>query len=135
MNKNFLVNISFFSLVVFPPAIAFAQDFSYFTTFIGGVRSIINQLIPIFIGIGILIFFWSLIKYINSANNEEQRKTAKVVMIWGIVYIFVILAIWGLVNLLSTITGIGIGGSSPSAPTVPEVCDTDPKTPFPPCNV
>ncbi len=36
-------------------------------------------------------------------------------MIWGIVALFVIVSVWGLVSLLQLLTGAG-GGGTPTAP-------------------
>lgn len=39
-------------------------------------------------------------------NNEEKRKQGKQYMIWGIIALFVMVSIWGLVAILTNTFGI-----------------------------
>ena len=56
--------------------------------------------ISLLIAVAVVIFLYGVVKYITAAGNEEKRKEAKDAMIWGIVGLFVMVAVWGLVNLL-----------------------------------
>lgn len=61
---------------------------------------IIQLAIPIVAALALLFFFWGLANFIFHADNEEKRKEGKSVMIWGIVALFVMVSVWGIVYLL-----------------------------------
>jgi len=84
--------------VVFFPAIVFAA---------GNIQSIlitIGDLIgiatPIVVALALLFFFYGLTKYILNAGDEEKKKDGRSIMIWGVVALFVIVSVWGLVRVI-----------------------------------
>lgn len=83
----------------FLPWIAFAQV-SDVNTLLDLVRNIVNALLPIIIAFAVLFFFYGLVKYVLSANDEGARSEARSIMIWGIIIIFVMVSVFGLVNIL-----------------------------------
>lgn len=68
------------------------------------VGNIIDTLIPIVFTLALLVFFWGLVKYIFGA--EHDKEAAKKTMLWGVVALFVMSAVWGLVNFLGEAVGI-----------------------------
>lgn len=64
------------------------------------IQSIINALFPVLASLALLGFFWGLVKYVYKAGNEEARKEAKQVIIAGIVALFLMASIGGIVNYL-----------------------------------
>ena len=66
----------------------------------------ISLLIPITAGLALVFFFWGLAKFILHAGSEEGRKEGVQVMKWGIVALFVIVSIWGIVLFLRSEFGI-----------------------------
>jgi len=61
----------------------------------------INDLVLILIGIGLLLFIFGLVKYVSAGGDEDKVKEAKSFIIFGIIALFVMFSVWGLVNLLS----------------------------------
>ena len=47
------------------------------------------------------MFIYGIVEYIWSADNEEKVEVGKKHMIWGIVGIFVMLGVYGILNILS----------------------------------
>ena len=45
--------------------------------------------------------------FVLSAGDEEKRAKGKSIMIWGIIALVLMVAIWGIVNLLSQVFGTG----------------------------
>jgi predicted Na+-dependent transporter len=88
------------------PVVAAAQSFNggYFEDIAGSFVDIINMLIPAFIGLLLIYFFWGLAKYVKG-GDEKAMAEARSTMIHGVIAIFAAAAIWGLVNLLVDITG------------------------------
>jgi hypothetical protein len=66
------------------------------------VNTVINALVPIIISLALVVFFWGLVVYIVQLGNEEKRKEAMQLMIWGVIAIFVMVSIWGIIRLLQS---------------------------------
>ena len=93
------------------PFLAFAQQGTQIYGILNIVQNILNVLIPIVITLGIVYFIYGVIKYVT-AKDEEARKEGRTVMIYGIIGLFVIVSIWGLIRFLGTATGVGQGGTN-----------------------
>jgi len=61
---------------------------------------LILTVIPIVAGLALVVFFWGLAKFILKAGEESAREEGKQVMKWGIVALFVLVSIWGIVMFL-----------------------------------
>ncbi len=59
---------------------------------------ILLLLVPLLVGIALLVFFWGIVKFIKSAGSETARDDAKNIMFWGIIALFVMVSIWGIVQ-------------------------------------
>ncbi len=100
------------------PFVALAQDLTFFQTLITQIDGLITAAVPVVIGLAILLFLWGLARYMLNQDDAEARAGARSIMLWGVVIIFVMIALWGLVNLLETLTGVGTGTARP-APALP----------------
>ncbi|PIT90870.1 hypothetical protein COU17_03420 [Candidatus Kaiserbacteria bacterium CG10_big_fil_rev_8_21_14_0_10_49_17] len=69
-------------------------------TLVGSIVKLINIAIPILLGIAVLGLFFGIAKYSFSFGSEESRKSAKDIMIWGVVALFFMVSIWGILTLL-----------------------------------
>lgn len=70
---------------------------------------ILQSAIPILIGIAVVMFLFGLIRYMT-VTDDSKRKEAISVIVYGIVTLFVMVAMWGLVYLLSRTLGISVDG-------------------------
>ncbi|MFZ2049004.1 MAG: hypothetical protein WAV25_01780 [Minisyncoccia bacterium] len=93
------------------PALAFGASTSGFDSFLSSVKGTVDKLIPFLVGLALLGFFWGLVKFIFNSNNDEGREEAKSMMIYAIIALFVMTAVWGLVGFLGTAIGVDQGGS------------------------
>lgn len=98
------------------PLVAAAQTPSNLTTLISFVGDTINRLIPVVIALAVLTFFWGLVGYIFKAGGKGGAKS-KDIMIAGILGLFVMVSIWGLIRLLQNT--LGVSGAVPV--TIPQV--------------
>lgn len=79
---------------------------------------LIGLLVPIAISLALLFFIWGLVTFIRNSGEEEALEEGKRKMIWGIIALFVIIAIWGLVGFIIRSTGI-----TPEAVPTPDLPD------------
>lgn len=99
--------IAFALIVAFAlPLAAFAklENVENIATSIG---SIVKILIPIVFALALLFFFWGLALYIFGSEHDKEK--AKKTMVWGVVAIFVMAAVWGLVRFIGTALDIDTG--------------------------
>lgn len=97
----------------FTPMLAFAVNL---TDILGIFRDLINTILPIIIALALLYFFWGLAQFVLAAGDETKQGEAKSIMIWGIIALFVMISVWGLVNVL-----VDTFGLDTVAPTILEV--------------
>lgn len=85
-------------LSLFAPVLAGAVTlFDWLAIF----STLFNGIIGLFIVLAIVVFFWGLIKYIfNRDGGEKEGAQGAQLMIWGILAIFVMVSIWGIIGLL-----------------------------------
>ncbi|PIT90869.1 hypothetical protein COU17_03415 [Candidatus Kaiserbacteria bacterium CG10_big_fil_rev_8_21_14_0_10_49_17] len=81
------------------------------------VGTLISSAIPIVLALAVLAFFWGLMKYIFSAGDADKQEEGRNIMIWGIIALFVMVSVWGLVRLLQDTFNIS-KDSTIDAPTV-----------------
>jgi len=106
MKKYFIATLSVFAL----PFVASAQDLGNLAELIEALGDVVNIATPVIIGIALIAFFWGLAKFIFSAGDEEKRESGKHIMIWGIVALFVMVSIWGIVRFIGDAVGVEEGG-------------------------
>ena len=83
---------------------------------IGVIEKIIKEsVIPLLVTLAVFYFIWGVVKYIQNAGDEEKRKEGAKMMTYGIIALFVIIAMWGLVNVL-----MGTFNLETSAPEPPQ---------------
>ena len=72
------------------------------------------------VGIALLGFFWGLAMFIFSAGagDEGKRAEARSIMIYGVIALFVMVSVWGLVGFLGNTVGITPGQTSGTIPSV-----------------
>ena len=68
---------------------------------------VINKfLITSAVALATIYFLWGITQYVLSADSVEEREKSKEVMFWGVISLFVIISVWGIVALFRTILGI-----------------------------
>lgn len=82
---------------------------------LGLVNTFLNAIMGLFITLAILVFFWGLIKYLMNMGEEKARGEAIQLMIWGIIALFVMVSIWGILRLLQSTFKV-----TSNAPIVPQ---------------
>jgi hypothetical protein len=104
-------------LLLVAPTLTFAQSFGAINALASGFGTVVSTLIPIMMALAVLAFFWGLVKYIASASDEAAKEGGKTLMIWGMVALFVMVALWGILGWVQSQLGLSgtiTGGTPPS---------------------
>ena len=102
------------------PALAFAQQLDSIRQLLTSIGSLISIALPIVVALGLLGFFWGLVKFIFAQGNEEAKADGKKIMLWGVVSFFVMVSVWGLVKFIGNQLNIN-QGETIIVPVVPGV--------------
>lgn len=93
----------FASIAVFAPTIVFAQALAPITN----VNSLSSRIIGIgnlftylLVALAVIYIVWNVVQYVIKPGAED-RSAAGWNILWGVVGLFVIVSIWGLVNILT----------------------------------
>ncbi len=117
--KSIPLAVSFLILPAFASAQLAAQDngAGAIGESLGNILSFIDGVvIPFILGIGFLVFVWGIFKYfIQGGANDEAKESGKSLILYAIAGYVVILAFWGIVNIISS--GIGLEGEALDAPS------------------
>jgi amino acid permease len=94
VSSVFGLSILLFSVIVLTASANTATD--GILDLVENIQAIIGALIPAMMGLAIVAFFWGIILYMFTKKQEEGRSF----MLWGIIAIFVMSSVWGIVGLL-----------------------------------
>ncbi len=111
------------------PVFAFAQtadDLGGLNNFFLAITDFVSStLLPLVFALALLVFVYGIFKYfILGGGDEAARESGKSLMIWGILGLVLIVAVWGIVNLVIDILsgatgGTALDGQGVNLPTVP----------------
>ncbi len=65
------------------------------------LTSYIKLLVPFIISLALLVFLWGIFKMVFAGGSEVDVKEGTKFMTWGIVSLFVMVSVWGLVAILT----------------------------------
>jgi len=99
MNKYRRSLVTFVAFLFFTPLLAFAA-IENFTGLVNIFLSLLRGLLPVLYGLALLVFFWGVAKFILRAGSETAREDAKNVIMWGVIALFVVTTIFGILSLL-----------------------------------
>ncbi|MDO8492927.1 MAG: hypothetical protein Q7S19_00025 [bacterium] len=71
----------------------------------------------LFFAMALAYFLYGVFSYVSTGADAKKREEARGTIVYGIIILFVMSSVWGLVQFLRDSTNIQ-EGSAPSAPTV-----------------
>jgi len=108
----------FFGTFLLTPMLAFAQIRD-----VQGLGQVIidiinNVLVPLIFALSFLVFVWGIFQYfIAGGSNQEKREEGQKLIMYGIVGFFLMVAVWGFVNIL--LNTFQLNQSIPRIPPTP----------------
>jgi len=83
-------------------------------------KDLVADTIPLVIGLALVYFIYGIAQYISNSGDAAKKEEGKTRMTWGIIALFVIISVWGLVSLIQyTIWSGGPTSSELTTPPVP----------------
>ena len=81
------------------------------------INTINNILVPVLFAIAFIVFLWGAFEtFIMGAQSEDVKDRGKNLMLWGLIGFFVMVSVWGLVNILSGTISFGNNSGPTSVP-------------------
>ena len=78
----------------------------------------VNLIIPVLTAIALALFLYAGVRYIFKAQDAGGKGPEREALIWGIVALFVLVSVWGLVRIMCiALLGTSCGVSNPTGPT------------------
>jgi len=84
-----------------------AQGDNLNTVIVSIAKLIQDGVIPIIIGITLLVFLWGVLRY-GMSKDEAERKDSLWIITNGIIVLFVMISVWGLVWLFAEFFGVNL---------------------------
>lgn len=107
------------ALIALMPGVAAASVGQSISSLLSLVSNTLGALIYIVMAIALLFFLWGVVMYVI---KPEDKSKAKDYMIYGLIGLFVMSTVWGIVGLLKdTIWGSADIGLPPEIPSVPTI--------------
>jgi hypothetical protein len=78
-----------------------------------------EAIVPIIVTLAMIGFIWGVIQYYLNPENEEKRKKGKNFIVGGLLALFVIVAMWGIVGILVTTFGTNTASNVVHVPQLP----------------
>ena len=80
------------------------------TDLVSEVGAIIEIAVIVVFSLAVLVFGWGIVKYLTAAGDATKIKDARVFLWWGIIGMFVLAAIFGIITFIGDQIGITPGG-------------------------
>lgn len=94
------------------------QDFS---GLLGKISSALNLITSFIVGLAVFVIIWGIFTYLTHAAEEEKRTEARQFIVYGIIGVFLMLSIWGFVNILLNTFHLDTVINKESIPVVPRI--------------
>lgn len=104
MKKNTFKNLVLLSTLLLP-AVSFAA-LTGLKSLLGDFSIILGQVWTLVIALAFVYFFWGLGQFILHAGDQKARDEGKQKMIWGIIALFVIVSIGGILNFVGDLIDV-----------------------------
>jgi len=71
------------------------------------VGSIIDPIVLLIFSAGVFLFTWGLVVFLLNLDNPEARKTGVQHMLWGILGVFIMATVFGIISIITETFGLG----------------------------
>ncbi len=103
MTKKLLQTIVLSGTTLFLPMLSFAQTEipQRALTLMGRIYTVIlNPIIALLFGLAFAYLIWGVVKYVSQSDQEAMREEGRRAIIWGIIGMFVMFSVFGILRLV-----------------------------------
>lgn len=79
---------------------------------------LVKTIVPFLFALALVAFIWGVIQFYLNPENEEKRKKGKSFIVGGLIALFVMFSVWGLVGILTNTFFNGDSIPAPETPTL-----------------
>ena len=103
------------------PLVSFAAPLNNVSDVGNFVITTINGIVvPVLFAVAFIVFLWGAFQtFIVGATSEEVKEHGRNLMLWGLIGFFVMVSVWGLVNIL--VGTASFSNTTITPPTTPNV--------------
>lgn len=62
---------------------------------------LLDPIIGLMIGLGVVVFLYGVVEFMANPDNQEKKENGKRHMLWGIIGLFIMTAVFGIINVIS----------------------------------
>ncbi len=88
------------------PFIVSASNFGGTSNFLTAILDILDIVVLVILALALVFFLWGVAKFILNAGDPEEQSKGKSIMFWGLIALFVMVSVWGLVSFIQDELGI-----------------------------
>jgi hypothetical protein len=104
----------FISVLLVPGAV-YAQTL---VTVVNQLTNALTLFVPVSVALALTVFVWGAVVFIGKTGDDNARTTGRRRMVWGVVGLFMIVTVWGIVALMRTISGTDAGPVDCANPSI-----------------
>lgn len=105
MKKVIAFSIAFAPFLASAQVVQSARDVNSLIVFLSGL---LKTAVVLLLAAAVVFFLWNVFKYVMSAGDGEAKAEANKGIIYGLVGIFIMTAVYGLVNFLGGSLGLNV---------------------------
>jgi len=83
-----------------------------FASLINAAKGVLCGMIPLLFVLATVVFLYGVVKYVLAGGDEKKMDSGKQFMIYGVIGLFIMLSVWGIVNAAVKTFFNGNGGGS-----------------------
>ncbi|MEK7208691.1 MAG: pilin [Patescibacteria group bacterium] len=81
------------------------------------IENIFNPLVALILTLALVYFLWGIVKYLQAVGDETKRKEGISMMTYGVIALFVMVSVWGLVKVIKNTFPLDY--DTPTRPPIP----------------
>lgn len=73
-----------------------------FATIVGIIVNLLGMVVKVLMALAVVTFLYGLMRYVMDSGDDSKRSESQQYMLYGIIGLFVMVSMWGLVSLLTS---------------------------------
>ncbi len=110
--KKTVLQYALLSITLFTPVVSLAAPLDGVKGLLTSFQTLLGYLEPLIFGLAFIYFFWGGAQFILHAGEPKMREEARNKMIWGIIVLFVMFSVVGILGWIGGTVGIPISSGS-----------------------